>query len=213
MPHELFSTPAGNDCGGAEHGNQRSSAAARGTPGPRSQVKLIAIDFIKKHKLLRISRTPASTRCCVAAELCQVLGPKAQAALPELAKLLTSGDQRCRIECIQALSAIGPPAFSTLTNALTDRDGNVRVFAIQAVSKFGPPAWPWLTNALGDNVPMARICAAGGLSKAGPEALIRCLQDQDLMVRRSAASALGNLGSPCVSRQTSFGPGPSRLEL
>jgi HEAT repeat protein len=135
-----------------------------------------------------------------------------------------AGGEKFRIAAIQAIGAFGEAAASLvpdLIDALEDDDPYIRWFAARAIGAVGPrarAAVPALIGLLqsstrltrfGDNTPAdvrpqspatLQVMAAKALGKIGPEArtavpaLLRAMDDRDLMLRLVAAEALGGIG-------------------
>jgi len=140
-------------------------------------------------------------------------GTKAAPAVPRLAQvLLTDPSADVRGYAASALGAIGPDAelgVDALSRATNDVDPAVARRAIVAVGEIGPRAvraLPRLRRRLADPDPNFRRIAAralGGLAEkaepAADELIARMFNDDDLVVCREAAHALGAIGRP-VSR-------------
>ena len=70
----------------------------------------------------------------------QILGPMAEPAIPELARILTN-EGTCG-EAARCLTAIGPAAVPALSNAVVTATNRVRIAAITALGELGPVAKP-----------------------------------------------------------------------
>jgi HEAT repeat protein len=98
------------------------------------------------------------------------MGPKAEAAIPKLARALRDSDRDVCYAVRMALGRIGPAAVKPLVALL--RDTEVNALASDALGRIGPPAI---------------------------EALIAALQDRDQETRSAAASALEDIGKPALA--------------
>lgn len=110
------------------------------------------------------------------------------------------GDDVVRNHCVELLGLIGRPALSPLTRAYGDANVQARVDILRAVAEIGPDGRPESTRFLsriakrsGDFRP--RLASVQGLGKgrdpAAVPALVDCLKDDDLSVRKFAAASLG----------------------
>jgi hypothetical protein len=105
--------------------------------------------FLAKQKVIKIkvpsSPQPPATEHVQwrALRAVRVLGPKADAAIPEIVPLLTNKSAWVRAGGVRALGSIGPSARRTillLTNALEDTNVQVRTSATIALADLGPVA-------------------------------------------------------------------------
>jgi hypothetical protein len=93
------------------------------------------------------------------------------AAVPALARALSSADSRDRALSAEALASLGPSAASVvpaLARALGDSDAVVRYWAATALGRIGEPARiavPQLRLAIQDPVPEVRSAAEAALSE------------------------------------------------
>lgn len=140
-------------------------------------------------------------------------GTKAASAVPRLAQcVLTDPSADVRGYAASALGAIGPtaePGVEALARATGDSDPAVARRAIVAIGEIGPKAvkaLPKLRRRLADPDPNFRRIAAralGGLAEvaepAADELISRMFNDDDPVVCREAAHALGTIGRP-ISR-------------
>jgi HEAT repeat protein len=127
------------------------------------------------------------------------LGPRAQAALPALARLARGKNPDLAAGACRALARLGGPgAVSPLVARLTDDRGPVREAAAQALARLGPAArtaLPALTDALASPTPVA---ARTALERIGAEAvapLAAALRNEQPSARFQAGLALYHLGS------------------
>ena len=153
------------------------------------------------------------------------IGPKADAALPELILALDDRDEEIRTAAAEALGAVGSgprerAAILPLFEALKDDDRIVREQAAKALSQIGArteeaipglieamkkTAVPPLLVSLEDEDPVVRQHAATALGKIGAStdrvvpALIRAMKDPDRLVRLGAVRALESVG-PAAER-------------
>ncbi|HTV43097.1 MAG TPA: HEAT repeat domain-containing protein [Candidatus Sulfotelmatobacter sp.] len=131
-----------------------------------------------------------------------ILGPDAKAAIPDLANLLSTGNQDVDTDTVLlALSEIGPDAVPVLGKALTNSNSAVRWHAAQALGSMAvPSSVPWLLAALKHPDPHTRLCAARALARFPRQAdvivpaLLNCVDDPDSGVRANVAGSLGNFG-------------------
>lgn len=135
-------------------------------------------------------------------------GEDAEPAIRELANALSDPDRQVRSAAAWALSQAGPKGASAvpaLDKALTDSSPHVRELAAVALKAMGPaaaPALPELVRALNDPQEYVRVPAADALGAMGPaaRAAVRPLaerllvKDEEVMVLRSVAAALGDIG-------------------
>jgi HEAT repeat protein len=143
--------------------------------------------------------------CLVLAEM----GPKAQAAVPALAKLLTDEDPEVRMQAVITLGEIGPGAKTSLAEilkALADDHGGVRYGAAYALAKIGAvESLPALAKAAADKDPFLQVLAPWAAAKIKPsdeklvqtavERLVAGLKSSDANVRRASARGLFELGA------------------
>ena len=137
-------------------------------------------------------------------------GAKAATAVPKLAQITQSDpSSEVRGYAASALGAIGPSAklgVDALVKATNDVDSAVARRAIVAIGEIGPnaaAALPVLRRKLSDPDPNMRRIAAralGGLAEsaepATDELISRMFNDDDAVVCREAAHALGEIGRP-----------------
>jgi HEAT repeat protein len=140
-------------------------------------------------------------------------GSKAASAVPKLAQTaLTDPSSDVRGYAASALGAIGPaaePGVEALARLTTDPEPAVARRAIVAIGEIGPravKALPGLRRRLADPDPNFRRIAARALAGLGEKAepaadelISRMFNDDDLVVCREAAHALGTIGRP-ISR-------------
>jgi HEAT repeat protein len=90
-----------------------------------------------------------------------------------------------------------------LAELFDDEYCGVRITAADALAAFGEPVLPALTGALGSPSVLVRITASRALGTMGHVGgippLIERLADEVLEVRRAAAHALGEIGSPAIT--------------
>ena len=145
-----------------------------------------------------------------AAALIARIGPKAGAAVGDLAAALADKDPEVRREVLFALGSMGAeagPAQGAIVKALDDPEVRVGAIAAFALGRIGPPAktaLPQLRIALESADPVLRVSSAWALvhivpgdeqvGRAALPVLIQGLQNPTIAVRRGAADALGRLG-------------------
>src|SRR5262249_5353007 len=138
-----------------------------------------------------------------AAEALMKIGPKAQAAVPALAKALQDKESRVRWSAAEALVKIGPKAAQAaapfLVQALNDKEEVGHRNDAEALVQIGLPALPALVKALQnkDNEwtvrqSAARVLGAMGLeAKDAVPALAEARRKDDVdAVRKAADEAL-----------------------
>jgi HEAT repeat protein len=138
-------------------------------------------------------------------------GEAVRPAVPILIRGLADPDISLRINCAEALGAVGLEAEEArpALRALDDDDveravrGAARkaLIAIDEASRtFHEKTFPGLLAGLRDDYAEVRAVAAAGLADHGPRSapavpdLIRALDDPDPRVRRASATALGAIG-------------------
>jgi HEAT repeat protein len=137
-------------------------------------------------------------------------GPKAKAAVPELARVSQDKHPAVRMEAIIALGEIGPDSKSAspqLVNALSDKQNSVRYAAAFAVGRIGvKEAAPQLTKQLDSDDAFLKMISAWALAKINPDdkagmeravsLLVSGLKDPSQHVRGAAARGLLDLHAP-----------------
>ena len=127
---------------------------------------------------------------------------------------LHTGHEPDQLNAAYELGTLGPTVLPPLEKALRSESETISRHAAYALSAVGSEAVPSLVAALADDNPLARAHAAYGLSDLGTaswikvrpamqrsvtEVLTDAIGDNVNWVRRNAAEALGNLGSPTVN--------------
>ena len=121
-------------------------------------------------------------------------------AMDQLVVALKDQDHRVRRYAAWALAEIGEPAVKPLVGVLRDQDDAARWGATEALAGIGEPAVPLLIPALTDENPLVRRHAGEALWKMrvrdrrALDPLIGALKDQDALLRRFAAGAIGVIG-------------------
>jgi len=179
-----------------------------------SALKLELIYLAKRQHLIKIEYTPAETLNWAALHAFQVLGAKAQSAVPGLIKIvnqrLSPPSQTC---ALGSLGAIGPPAKEAIPSLLqwvTNADSHLRLGVIVALGRVHAEpdrVVPVLTNALHDSYDLVRINAAGALGEFGPDAtpavpaLVEFLNAQnDSLVKSWVAAALKKIDREAAAK-------------
>ena len=143
------------------------------------------------------------------------IGADAKGAVPAIVKQLPGDNPLFQREAHFALGAIGPDAAAAvpaLIKALNDKEMEVRYSASYALGKLGPAAKP-AVSALKANIKsedeflrLASVWALlsidptdKGLVETALPLLIAALDDERPLVRREAATALGDLGKQAKS--------------
>ena len=136
------------------------------------------------------------------------MGSESSAAAPALVEMLKLDSPNIREWAVRALSSYKEDAVKLLAAALVakDLDFRARRMAASALAQLGryiKSAVPDLVKALGDDDPWVRQYSVRALgyseSTAAAAALILVLQDQDILVRREAVSAISQLGEAATS--------------
>jgi HEAT repeat protein len=148
-------------------------------------------------------------RACYWASLALAdMGPKAKAAVPQLAKLLDSEDPDVRMQALITLGAIGPAAQQTVPHMIEllgqDPFESVQYAAAYALGCVAKPqqATDELVRALDSEDPFLRVAAAWSLlrladsetpaTKKAVETVIQSIQADDPEVRSLAAQAMAD---------------------
>jgi len=157
--------------------------------------------------LEKLRQAPAAERADVVRAIGS-FGEDGAPAASAMAAALADPDAQVRAAAAWALSqmgARGPAAVPALARALFDSSPGVRSLAAVALEAMGSaavPALPELVRALKDPVDYVRVPVAEALEAMGPAAreavhpLVERLlvKDEEVMVLRSVAAALGNIG-------------------
>ena len=173
---------------------RRSTAEALGNFGPAAKPAVSEL-------LKMLNNDDEITRVNAAVALWKIdRHPK---AVPALLELLRQGNSSQAYAAAVALGDMGQEAKTiapALIEALHSPSADVRRAASRSLGQLGNAAFPALTKAkaLQDPDAQARRMVIEALSWMGPDAvpaLIFAMKDASPAVRRSAARALGNLGS------------------
>lgn len=124
---------------------------------------------IKRQPLVKFQFADEDEHRNHAATAFEILGNVAAPAIPELIHLLET--EHADPEVQQALVYTGPASIGPLTNALTSSNADLRQHAADTLGRFGPAA-----------------------ASATP-ALLRCLDDSEILARTAAIDALGSIHS------------------
>lgn len=155
------------------------------------------------HPLFDQAQDPAEWRADNAAMAFHVLGPEADAAIPELTRLMNTPDSSHSHRAAMALGGIGKAALPPLISLMVKTTAETRCSAFFAVSKMGSnalPALPIIVQCLADNDPWvvkASIKALGALQLQPAlvvPALTNLLTDSSLHTRCLAMHALKDFG-------------------
>jgi len=155
----------------------------------------------------KLQHVPAADRAQVVRAIGS-FGEDGTAAAGAVAGELADSDRQVRAAAAWALSQMGPKgaeAVAALAAALSDSSPQVRSLAAIALESMGPTAAPALSDlvrTLSDPVVYVRAAAADALGAMRPEGrrAVHTLadrllaKDEDVMVLRSVAAALGNIG-------------------
>jgi hypothetical protein len=155
----------------------------------------------------KLREGPAAERAEVVRAI-GAFGEDGAGEVSSVALLLADLDPQVRMAAAWALSQMGAKAAAAapaLGQALADSNPRVRSLAAVALEAMGPaavPALPELVRALNDPVDYVRVPAADALGAMGPAAraavsplAVRLrARDEQVMVLRSVAAALGNIG-------------------
>ena len=170
-----------------------------------SPLKTNIIHLLSQQRLVRIRFVPARERRISAAIACFVLGPRADAAIPDLFAF-GAEDSYCRNLAESALGQMGQGAVERIAYGLTNEDLNIRRTAAAALHRIDAPgtkAVALLVNCLNDRYGSIRTEAAYALSSMGasPEilnGLTQALDDDEPGVRIAAASSLVEIGQSAI---------------
>jgi hypothetical protein len=156
----------------------------------------------------KLRQAPAAER----AEVVRAIGAFGEDGVGEVKSvvlMLTDPDPQVRAAAAWALcqmGAKGAAAAPPLGQALSDSSPRVRSLAgvaLEAMGSAAVPALPELVRALNDPVDYVRVSAADALGAMGPAARAAVsplaerllVKDEQVMVLRSVAAALGDIGS------------------
>jgi len=170
-----------------------------------SPMKTNIMHMLSGQQFVRIRFVPARERRISAALACFVLGPRAQAAIPDLFEFAAE-DSYCRNLAESALGQMGSGAVERISCALTNEDLNVRRTAAGALHHIGAPgnkAAAALVNCLKDRYGSVRTEAAYALGRmsASPailKGLAEALDDEDPGVQMAAAASLVEFGQKAI---------------
>jgi len=121
-----------------------------------SRLREALIDYLNQLPGVMIYHTPADGRRALAAGGLAALGPHAEAAIPDLIKVIHSKDEPVRIAAVSALGPIHSrpgTVIPLLTACLEDPQDGLPEAAVESLGYFGAlsrPAWPKL-------VPMLKV--------------------------------------------------------
>ena len=169
---------------------RRNAAFALGEIGPDSEAAI--------NDLANALRNDPDTE--VRRNAAFALGEIGTPSIPVLMKILSSKDSRMRRNVAAALVRIGYPAVPYLIKALQDKNPIIRRNAAGILGRIGPKAKnaiPALEKALNDDD--KAFCwtvkqALRKIKQVSVENLIDCLNDKDIIIRRNAVKALGEMG-------------------
>jgi HEAT repeat protein len=174
-------------------------------PFLRKPLKIIApqlSDETKRRHFSFLNNDEAHRLRSGAARALELMGPKARAALPALAKALRDDDANISMRASFALARIGEAAVPQLMRGLEARPFHTRLLSINALSRIGAGAHqaiPALVVALDDKSSQIAEQASHALSSIGPASvpkLIPVLKHPRAPVRALAAAALAEMGPP-----------------
>lgn len=181
----------------------RSPKDAEAASAALEQQGTAAVPLIRR--VLQDSSAP-DVRRRAALKACEILGPRAVEALPDVSALLQ--DPNDTAEAALALSFMGSTAVAPLRDAVHSAEPAVRREALRSLGKLRERAsidpqivLPLLVDALTDSDPSVRTVAVTylGIVRDDPAraipGLIHALDDSDPGVREAAAVALGSYGA------------------
>ena len=126
-----------------------------------------------------------------------ILGTNAEAAAPELMKLLEEDKEDVSLYAASALGNVGPKGLSALTNAITSNNPSVRANVAIGISE-SVQGSKYLLQMLSDSDSHVRAVTAESLVKVDPTlaipVLISALEDKDPNTRLLAAASLSFFG-------------------
>jgi HEAT repeat protein len=135
------------------------------------------------------------------------VGPGGPEDVPALVKALTHEDARIRVDAVEDLGQIGPPAMAAVPALLKlseqDLDPLIRLEANKAVASIdskNEKALPMLVEALNEKAGKVRKRAAECIGDLGPRAkpavpaLLKLLKDPNPIVNWAVIDALGQIG-------------------
>jgi HEAT repeat protein len=171
-----------------------SAAQALRGIGPRAADAVPAIRALVKDRETQV-------RASAAGALARI-SPGAEATVPTLNKLLSDRDANVRDAAAHALGEVGRPAVPVLIDGLKSGNPVFLQAVTNALGRIGAPAVPALIKTLSNpsEKVLARQYAAIALTKINDNAkeivsaLTRALDDDNSVIRRSAAGALGKIG-------------------
>ena len=119
-----------------------------------SKLRLALIDHLNNLPGVTIYYTPAEGRRAQAVDALGALGPRAQATIPDLIRILKGKDEAVRVAAVNALGQIKSQpdtVIPLLISSLDDPQDGIPPAAVEALGNFGAlsrPAWPKLVPLL-----------------------------------------------------------------
>ncbi len=165
------------------------------------------VDPVRRALIEEGLRDPDPRGRLAAVEALELLGTRAEPAIPGLAAALGDRDKFVRWASARTLGRMGlgeREALPGLVRLLCDPDLDVRLASLDALRRYGPKvaaAVPALTATLGRGDTEARVGAMRALSAIGPAAepslpaVARGLKNPDPRMRIESARTLGGFGS------------------
>jgi HEAT repeats len=178
-----------------------------------SNMTLSLLSFLQRQHFITIKHLPAGIRNIEGANGFQILGARAEPALPALTNIYREDISRMSSQCtLRAIGNIGPPAkaaLPVLLEALSSSNGRARSLAIDALVSVHADAsmvLPELLKSLSDPDAGVREAAAralgsfGGRATTAVPALTAMLQDPDGQVREQATNALKQIDREAAAK-------------
>lgn len=176
-------------------------------PQARSQAlallrRLEAPEVAERVVVLFLSDPDPRVRAFAVSEL-RSIHKTAEAAIPQIVKLLNDDSPFVREQVVNTLAQLGVPAAEQVVALLRSPDANLRLRALEALARFRrapPSAVAPLAKALQDSDERVRAEAAKALGRYGAfvrdvvPALAAALEDKDRAVRLHAINSLGMVG-------------------
>lgn len=138
----------------------------------------------------------------VTREVIRILKQKGDSVIPQMIKALKHTSYGVRRNASKVLVGLGNSFLDMLLDLAKSNDDDIQFWICEVISQFGVKAVKTLVEVMeSDNLPR-KLCAISALGKTGVKEavkpLLECLADSPWTIRRSAASALVQLGPEAV---------------